>query len=83
MMKNDPVLSTSVQALRRAINDQKVELASRNLRITGLEETLRKTRENLVNLSKSDDDGFASMVRRIDRILPNTTKTLVKGLVHG
>jgi hypothetical protein len=74
MKKNDPALSTSVEALRRAINDQKVELASRNLRITGLEETLRKTRENLANLSQSDDDVFASMVRRIDWILPSSTK---------
>jgi hypothetical protein len=40
-MKNDPALSTSVEELRRAINAQKVELASRNLRILGLEETLK------------------------------------------
>lgn len=42
-MKNDPALDTSVEALRRTINAQKVELASRNLRITGLEETLKET----------------------------------------
>jgi hypothetical protein len=40
-MKNDPALDTSVESLRRTINAQKVELASRNLRILGLEETLK------------------------------------------
>lgn len=74
-MKNDPILDTSVEALRRTINSQKVELASRNLRITGLEEMLKDAERFMSYFAGETGGSFvgdgtpATCLARIRRIL--------------
>lgn len=77
-MKNDPILSTSVEELRRTINAQKVELASRNLRITGLEETL-KDAERFMSYFAGETGGHfvgdgtpTTCLAKIRRMLPQS-----------
>lgn len=73
--KSDPALSTNVEELRRTINAQKVELASRNLRITGLEETLKDTERFMSYFAGETCGSFVgprtptSCLERIRRIL--------------
>lgn len=77
-IKNDPALSTSVEELRRTINIQKVELASRNLRVTGLEETLKDAQRFMEYFAGETGGHFvgdgtpATCLAKIRRILPQS-----------
>lgn len=72
-VKNDPALDTSVEALRRTINAQKVELASRNLRITGLEETLKEAAQFIYGVSIKAESG--AVLAKIQRMLYRARST--------